>query len=240
MDNYKLDPESVFKSLKVVGNSVLCSQDTVIQLPKRFEDKRLIVFGDFLEIIGSFAIVLENNTFAFWNILTMYRTKPNRISIVKHGKEEYYNLFYSKGDKIIDSLETMVNGDVVYELLNLYYFQGKVPWYIKYDMLDEVFTTAGEYAGVHIDKNLEILELLASKVAKDYSKQEDTLRHHLGKQSDMTNKEARYAGLANVFHGPSSVFNKLTGNYGSDATLSALNMESGEGEVGSVEKIYRS
>ena len=236
VSSLKRDADFIKKHLSVVKDgNVKTSHDCYISIPVAFEDKKIVTLGEITQIMGSFAIIMGDK-YALFNSLTSYNIKPNVTAIEKINDTPYFKFEFKKGSTFIESLSTIKNGVLAYEILNMYLFRGKVPWYITYDDLAKTFDTAAKHSGLALDANPEILEMLVSLSSRQSSDTSKTLRHL--QNNRLSPSDITFVALANIAFGPGTSFTRLLGNYQEGGVITSLTAE--DTTTDNVEEVIRS
>ena len=179
--------------------------------------------------------MIVGDEYIVWSAPTMYEIEPDTISKVVVDDVEYYEFFFKANSTIFTSLTTIRNSSIIYEIFNIYLFQGKAPWYFSVGDMVSILSTAGEYAGLEIDGTpeiLEILEALSARLSSDLmvmikDSKVDPKKYH---------EKVKFIPLNNVTY-MQTIMGKLVGNYQSKGMLSALTTQ--PSKPGSVESLIR-
>lgn len=232
MDHSKLKRNGV--ALKEIGDTLVVLKDTSLQVPAVFLDKELIVLGDRKYVPGTFALI-QGDSYAVLSAMASYEINPRKTTKVVVDGQSYYEFTFLKGDVMIKDLNTIQNGDMVYEIFNVYKFQGKMPWYYGPGDITNLLSSSGKYADLDVDSTpevMEILEAFMSRLDTDTNKMVKSLQSW----SEMR-KRVRYVPLKNVAY-LSNTMAMITGNYQSKGLLNTLTKT--PNEVGTLEAIARS
>lgn len=220
------------------NDAVFCKKKCKIQIPKRYIDIGLGKIDDDIQILGCFAIILEpSNEYAVFNINGLVNIKPESTSLVKVGEDDYYEFHFDVGSIFISSTDILQLDTLIYEILNEFFLKGKVPWFIEYEDLGKIFSTAKHYAGSAMGDYLITIEILTSIVGKYTKDKTKYIRSNISKYSDVKNNVS-FIRLTDVAYSVHSTINKLVGPYFNESITSALTNETKS--IEKIEEVLRS
>lgn len=216
----KRDADEIKKYVKETSSGGLFTTvPCKIQVPSRYFDIGLGEIGIDTYVWGIFAIVLENGTYAVSNACALMKIEPFKTLEVKIGDESYHE-FYFNANSTITYTTNLIRRDVLmYNLINEFFFQGKVPWFFNDIDLINIRKTVKKHANSNLAENYEIFELLVSAITR-YEKDKRIYYRQVLKD----NPQAKYSfiPLKSVYYAASNTLNKLAGAYFSQGVASAL------------------
>lgn len=212
--------KSVLKELP--DNSLVALKRVRIFIPVRFEERSLASISTETHICGVYAIADDNNFYAVSTVNAMIRITPSLINTVKVEGEAYYEFVFEAGSTVIPNLNLVKNDVMTYYIFDELFAKGRVPWYLSYDDLGSVFSTAKKHAGVDFSRNREIIELIASIVARDPNDRYRMYRHAIKDRSTLLTNPPDYVPLDAIQFTATNTTSKLVGAYMSDGVVSAL------------------
>lgn len=217
------DAEKVLSVLKELPNDQLfTTQACRIQIPTRFHDRGLAHIDIDNYIFGIFPIILDDGTYAVCNIDAMVKILPYKVLTVNIKDVPYYEFHFEANSVVIANLNLVRRDTLVYNLLEEFVFNGNIPWYLDYEDVGKIFDTSSDYAGININNNYEVLELLASMISRDKKDRTKYYRTTLDTYDDMTKSPPVFVPMKSVFYSATNTMSKLAGNYYNDGVVSAL------------------
>lgn len=198
----------------VKDNQVIATHDTVVHIPHHFVDKGMLSITEKAECIGFFNVIIDNKYFVILSPL-MYTLPYSAVSVQTVGDEDYVALSFTKGVPIIESLEVAKNAPMTVELLIYLLLRGQMPYYITPELNMVMLTWASEVAGIGLDGNPAIIELLAGLTQRSAEDKLTLYRHS-------PNKNYQYVPLTDVNFGTFSTFSRLLNGHQSSAMITSL------------------
>jgi hypothetical protein len=225
------NPDIIKKYLKTTNNVVTTSEDISILFPEYYISSKLSIITETVKVIGVIAILDEHDNYAVINIPIYLNIMPYDIEDVDIDGISYKSCKFNQGDVVMADNRAMKDGEVLFSILNLFYMNGKVPWYISYEDASDFIVTSKVYTGSNIGNNILPLEILASIIS--YDRKNSEFFYRLGKHT----AAPIYKGLNNQFHAFDNTTSKLVGAYFSDGVITSLVDESKE--TTNIEEIIR-
>lgn len=225
MDISKLirDPSKVHAVLKELpDNSLVALKRVRIYIPQRFEERDLASISNEIYICGIYAIVTDEGFYGVSTINAMVRIQPSSINTVKVDGDNYYEFIFNPGSVVIPDLNLVKNDVLTYQIFDEMFAKGRVPWYVSYDDLGGIYETADKHAGVGIGRNREVIELIASIVARDPSNLYQMYRHAIKNRGTLLTNPPEFVPLDAIQYTATNTTAKLAGAYMADGVVSAL------------------
>ena len=220
------DPDRIYKALAKTNNKLIAKEPIRIYIPARFTDVNLAYIGSEIYTVGIYMMATEDDRYAVSSITAMVSIDPTNINKVKMNEDEYYEFYFRKGSTIISNLNLVQDNKLVYSIFNEIYSKGKAPWYLNYLDYSNLLQTAKKHAGVSIGENHEVMELLASMLARSAEDKNIFYRQIVKTKEDIFNIQPAIIPLRSVQYSATNTTNKLAGSYFRPALVSALNNES--------------
>lgn len=216
-------PEKIRGALtKLADNSVVTSKGCKIYIPKRFVEKQLAKIEAETYIVGIFAIVVDDKYYGVSTTNAMLRIKPSTISTVKFGEDSYLEFAFEPGAVVIADTQLIKSDSLVYKIFDEIIAKGRVPWYVGYEDLANLFATAERHAGVKLSGSHAILEMFAAAIARDSKERSLYYRHTVESQDAPRVRPPAIIPLRSVSYGATNTTSKLLGSYFDDGLNSAL------------------
>lgn len=228
MDISKLtrDPATVLASLhEMEDNSLVTSKLCKLYIPSRFAERGLASLGADTYVAGICAFVIEDK-YGIMMVNAMLRVEPSEINRVQIKDDEYLELVFVPGSKVISNLNLAKTDTLVYKIYDEVISKARIPWYLTYFDLAKIFDTAQEHAGANIGANKEVTELLVSVISRNNENPRQYYRQIAQNEQDFKTNPPYYASLRDVSLSATNAVNKLGGGYFREGTISAINSPS--------------
>ena len=216
----KRNGQKIKSALKNQSNGLYCIKPLKMYIPIHYRDLGLVIIGDSITAFAVHALVDEQGNYAVSNALAMFETEPYSIGTVKGSDDvEYYEFSYQPGNRFMVNTELVKNDSTVYHMFNDVVCKGRIPWYLNYEEdLPALFDTAKEHAGMNLQANHAILEMITAMQAR----WPDDRKLFYRQKAKANSPPPAMIGLKNVVLGATNTTAKLIGSYHNDATVSAL------------------
>ena len=221
MDVHKLKrrPDLIKAKLKKQSdNSVITLVPATVMVPRLWEDKALVSIGVHTTFTGVYALI-QGDSYAVSTALTVITTDADSVDTVNVDGEEYYAFRYQAGDRVILNTDCLKSDSVPYRFFDAVIDKGKIPWYLEYEDLIQIFNTAGEYAGVNFNIDHSIFEIVMAEITRNPNDRSKFFRHC--NEKDISGKPA-FIPLKSVQFTASNTTAKLIGAYWQEGLSSAL------------------
>lgn len=202
--------------------SLIALKPCKIYIPARFEVIGLADIGIETQILGLAAIVFEDKYYGVLNVNAMVRINPARIERIKIDNIEYLEFHFNKGGVITPNLNLFVQDSILFDIYDEIISAAKVPWYMSYSDLGNLFSTAQEHAGASIGKNPEVIEIVIAKIARQ--SQDRSLPYALlsTEPEKLFKTKPTYVPLRSVIFSATNTTTKLAGSYMQHGVISAI------------------
>lgn len=210
----KRDAKFIQSKIVVKDSTIYTSEKCCIEFPKWYMDKSLANFGTTTKIYGIFAIIIGDK-YSVSIIPTQIVTKYVIFKEVDRDGEPYIQLWYNKGDAIVENTTLLQKDILCYNWFETLHMYAKVPWFLEYEDVVKIMNNTPMYSGSGVGVNPLANEIMVSFLTRYTKDKHEFHRHHL-------NDPYTYIDLMDVYYGVSTVTNKIAGNYFNDALTSAL------------------
>jgi len=217
---------------------VLTKVPCKIQVPVRFSTVGLGQVGIETFVYGCFPIILDSGEYSVCNVCALVELNPYKVTISTLDEVEYYNFFFEANQVVIKTTDVVKRDLIIYNVFDEFIFKGKIPWYMDYEDLGKLFDTSKEYANSNVNRNYEVIELIASIITRSKEDRTKYIRAIAKKFEDTELKNIDYVPLKSIYYSVSSNINKLAGSYFNDGVVSAL--VTTNTQVEKIESILRS
>lgn len=219
----KRDPAKVRAVLqKTKGDTFVTTKACRLYIPRGFEEKQLAHVGSEVYVLGIFALVLEDNTYAVSLTNAMMRIEPATINTVQIDGEEYYEFVFEPGDTVFANTNLVKNDTMPYHINDQIIAKGRIPWYLSYEDIGSLFDSARKYAGVSLGANDSVLEMIASAIARSPKDPRTYYRQFVKTKDEIHTKPPIFIAFKNISYGATNTTAKLMGSYFETSLTSAL------------------
>lgn len=221
--------ESLTRNPDVINNDWVETPDGKIMtkagcrfyIPARWTEQRLAFIGNETVIFGYFAIVI-GKVYAVCNLCTMVQIAPGTTRQVSIGGNAYYEFSFDPGTTIIKNVNCVMDDTLPYQMYREFIEMGKVPPYLAYSDVCNLFESCIEVCGVTLGANEAVLSAIASSIFKD----PDDLSRSFAFKIDSIKSELLVNSVIvpfrDVQYGATNTTAKLMGSFSDLAVTGAL------------------
>lgn len=207
--------------IETEGDQLIAKKACKIYIPARFADRKLAVISGEMRVIGIFAFVLEDGSYAVNCANAMMQITPTSTAIVKVAGEDNYEFSFTAGSIICPNMNLVKNDIITYAIYDEIIAKGNVPWYFDDSDLCKLFSTSAYHANVSLGMNNIPIELISAAITRQKGNLALYYRHSL---KDKNNKaEPTFIPFRSIIYGPTNTTAKLMGAYFDEGLLSSLN-----------------
>lgn len=211
INKLKRNPEKIQSLLKVTGDITTALDNLYVIFPERFIDRKLAFIDSEVKVLMCCAILDDSNNYALINAPIFQTLTPSNISNVKCEDDTYKLLSFKANTVIIPNNNTILTDNFMYDVFDEFFIKGKIPWYLNYEDVSNVFLESKKYAGSNIGNNPLIFEMLTSIITRLDKDKKIYLRHILTKENK--NKiQSTYIGLNNPYYSFDNTGARLIGS----------------------------
>lgn len=203
------------------NGTVIAKQAISIQFPSRFRDIKLAVVGENNYVYGLFALIL-GDSYALLNMNGYIELGKGTISLSTVQGQEYFTITYQPGDVVIKTKSIVARSNLIFTAIDEFVFKGKVPWYVNYEDMGQLFDTAQDYAKTKATMLPPVIEFLAAYIARSKQDRTKFIREVAKQPKDFALDQVSWVPLRSVFWSAPGTVNKLSGAYFADGVVSAL------------------
>lgn len=215
------DPERVKTHWKITPKDEMVAIYPVkIYIPARYKQSDMAIFENEKSFMGIFAMVVEDSFYATSLVSSFIRSEPTAINDVVIDDEDYIELFYEPGARIMTNVNLPKVDSFLYRISDEFDAKGKVPWFMSYDDLGKLFENSGYYNGRQIGYNPQVNEMIAATICRS---PEDVKQYFRQMRSRETySLKPTVIPLRAVSYGATNAIAKLMGPYFDENVTSAL------------------
>jgi len=234
----KRDPEYFKPILKQTGETVITKKDLVVLFPQKFVDKGLSELGTTCYVMGIMALVdLEAKRYTVIKVPGRIQMQPAEIDTAVINDTEYVLLEFMEDTDIISNNNIVKEAGYMFDIFDLLLIKSKIPWYLNYKDVVEVFDKINKYTGSKAADNRAVIELLTSIVARIKKNKKIQYRNYVNEIGKENEKELEWVGLENIFYSFNSTVSKIAGSYMELGLVSAI--INPEKEISDLEHVLR-
>ena len=213
VDSNKLKhrPE-VIKTLFVnKGDTVVAGDDFEVVFPERYINKGLAIPGSVIEVVCIFAVVNDKGEYGTVLAPVMTKIVPSNVRSILIDGVATKALTINKGDVFIPNRTSVQSAIFMYDLMDEFFMQGKVPWFLSYDNLANMFLEASKYAGSGVGNDPLAMELITSLITRSPTDKLVSYRSVIKSPTDKL--KPAYVGMTNVYYSYDNTLSKIMGGY---------------------------
>jgi len=216
----KHNPKLISEIFSNKGDSVIAKDNFYIIFPERYIAKNLAVMGSTVSLLSVYAVVDRNMNYGVVMAPIMMEVIPNNVTNVLVDGVVNKVLEVNKGETFIINRNLLRTAPFMYDVLDEFFLQGNVPWYLNYQLLAELFTESAKYAGSNIGNDPLAMEVITSIISRTKDDKFTSFREVV-KSSD-TKLVPYYIGMSNVNYSYDNTLSKLMGGYFKQGITTAI------------------
>ncbi len=237
IDSFKRNDKIIKTKLKNNKDTISVTETLHVYYPKRFEDIKLANITTTVKTVGIFIITDNKNNYAFINLPLIIEIEPSIIEDVVIDDVMYTKLTLVKDNLLLVSKKVLKDSSFIFTILDEFIIKGKVPFYMEYESLVDLFLSSGKYNGAKIGNNPAGLEAIISTIARDKENPNKFIRSSKLDPNKLSTSNITFIGLNDVNHGLTTNVAKLTGAHLNDGLTSVLLSDDTPGTE--IENYYR-
>lgn len=201
---------------------VVAKKECKIYIPSRFAERGLATIGAETSILGLCAIVIEDKYYGVCNVNAMMRVTPSSTNMVMVDEVQHYEFTFDAGATVIANTNLVKQDILLYEIYSEIIAKGHIPWYLSYEDLGKLFTTAKKHAGVNLVANNTILEMVVAAISRNPKDRTKYYRHVISSMDEQYTKPPEFIAFRSPMFGATNTTAKLIGAYFEPSMNSAL------------------
>lgn len=221
-ENLVKNTEKIKSKLKVVKDKTLTTDKISVLFPELYINKDLAKIDSYVESLCVLLLMDEYNNYAPVMASVKVIFYPDRINKVMLDNEVYFKLEFEKGTPLFTNNYAICTMNFIYNLFDLFYLLGKVPWFVTYEMLSGLLNKTSKYNGNNIGNDSLILELLTAIITRVKNEEDVYYKNKINTRSDLNKFVPEYKGLNDVYFSLSTTSSKMIGGYLEDGIINAI------------------
>jgi hypothetical protein len=231
--SYKYNPSAIKKLFKTSGNAITVLEELTVMFPERYEAQELAFIGSTVKTVSIFAVVDSKKNYAVVLAPVYIELSPMNITSIDVDGTVNKVLEFQKGGIFSGNTNLIINEDFMYNLFDEFFLKGKIPWFLSYEHISNLFMEAKKYAGSKLGGNPLAMEILTAIISRVEGNKEVFFRQVL--ESSNSKKKKTHVGLNNIYYSFDNTNSKINGSYyGSGVSASVINPESKTTKVADV------
>lgn len=226
--------QAVRESFVSKDNCFVTKSGCKIIFPTKYRQKNLASFGDYVEILSVFKVILPDDTTGVVRDVSRVRLAKTNYHIEKIQDEDMYVFEYEAGDVVIDSKDIIVDKLLPYYTYEYFIDKGYVPHFVEYDDVLTMWENVAHNTGVNVGSTKEVIRFIISLIARW---PEDPTVFYRQALANGYKGKPKWIAFSSVIYGPRTTTAKLIGARFNTALISALNVENKKPEM--IEDILR-
>lgn len=202
---------------------VVTLKDLSIVFPEDYLEKSLCKYGKRIEILGILAFLdPEKQTYAVFNIPVMIYLNPTDTKDILLNEVPYKVLEYQKGQVCMLSDKVIGNAKMAYWMYDYFISLGRVPWYLSYLDILNLYRQDKHYHDAVLSKNIQVIDMVYSAIARQQGNDRLMYRMALKSMDDLQRYQPQWVPLKSVSLGAVDTMSKIMGAYYDEGVNSAL------------------
>ena len=203
----KRNPD-IFKTyFSASKDNVITKENISVMFPSRYINKQVAALGNTVNVLAIYAILDDYNNYCVVNTPIIQTLAPAVIADTNIDGIDYKILYFNKNDIFLTTNTLIVRDSVIHPVVEEFFLQGKIPWFLNYNDLASMFIESKKYTGNGVGLDPLPFELLTSIVSRNPDDKKEYYRTCSSKHS-----VPYYIGLNNPFYSFNNTGAKLIGN----------------------------
>lgn len=203
--------KSFNKYLIKKNNQLIYNHDVDLEVlfPKYFLENDWVKFQNVVNFMAIVQLTIGNEQ-GVLILPSLITSDPSNI----REEEDNYILTYKKGDRFLVK-KILQDQAILYKLFNNFCVLGKIPFYIKYEDLPNVFKNACRVTNTDLHARDSVFELIFANLTRNPDNLFERYRN-----TDMS-KPFTTVSSSDLIHNASSVIAKISGNFLRDGLVAS-------------------
>jgi hypothetical protein len=217
----KRNGKLIVSKLKEKGDEIYATEKLSVVFPTRYINRHLCLIGNKVSLISVFLIADDKGNYGIMNIPAMIDLTPNEIMDIKVDGADYKELIFEKDSLFTDNNNLMKRADFMYDMFDEFLINGKVPFFLNYDDLSNLFRYTAKYANTGLGNNPLAMEITTSIIARSKKDVNVKYREYLSNPKGKV-EQPNFIGLMDIYNTFDSNINKMAGSYAKAGISSAV------------------
>jgi len=215
------DASVVTKVFSKKGKSIIAAKDCSIIVPNRYFNTELGIMGDDVKILNCYALYDRDRRYCVINSNNSITVTPTEVFSININGEDYKELAFDVGDIVIPNTEVVKTESIIYNILNEFIMLGNVPWFMEYEDMGNLFSTAVSHASSKAASNVIVMHALISIISRYYKNRSIYYRMVADKE-----KQPVFLPFSNIWYSYNNTTSRIVGAYMKQGITASLVEES--------------
>lgn len=194
----KRNPTLINSKLLLKEDRTIAKEELSILIPKYYFNKNLAKKNNkSIELTCVFPILDAKGNYAIVAESSKQNINYARVEDVNVGDDVYEQYTYLAGDCILESTSTIKSEEVLFAIFECFFMLGKLPKFLSYMDVSNLFSNAAEYTGSYIGDYPTIIDIMVAILSRDASNMNVIYKDLLQTAKDL-NKPIAYVGLTDI------------------------------------------
>lgn len=212
-ENLKRNPEAIKSKIVIKEDRTISKEVLSILIPKFYFTKGLAKKNsDGIELLCVFPILDEKGNYAIVAESARQIIHYGRYEEVTVDDDVYEKYTYYAGDIMIGTLKIVKTDEVLFPLFDAFFMQGKIPKFLSYTDVSNMFQKADIYAGSRIADFPVIMDILVSALSRSKDDPDLPFKDTIRTEKDL-HKPIKYIGLTDIQHAITNSGSRMIGGY---------------------------
>lgn len=222
INKFRRSNKDLLSCFDIKEKNTVVTKDISIVYPEFYDKKGLCVVKDTTNLLCMFAVLDKvNNLYCKCIAPVMHSFTPTERTEVIINNEVYVELSFKAGDVFTPYNDTVKSSTYLFTLFELFFLQGKIPFFMDYFDLSKLFLETSKYTGVGgVGDSAISNEILATLITRD--KRNLDIFYKTSIKSNKECNDAVFIGLNDTFYGFDNVTSRLIGNYLNECTINSI------------------
>ena len=208
----KHNPEAIKSCIVKKNNMTIATKNIRIMFLDAFLHKNLAEISDYINLIGMYAIIDDNNNYAASLAPCMQKLLVDKIEDSTCTDGQLYKILYIDKDTVfIDNNSFVIDDAQLYQIADILFIKGAIPWYLSYygeTSIDKIFDRSKFFNKSSIAKYKIVFSILTSVIARGKNKS-----IYYRNSDEFLKQKPQWVDMKNIYHSLPSTSSKLIGGY---------------------------
>lgn len=221
--DFKRTKDGLKTVFSVNESNTICNRNVSILFPSYYLKKNLAAIEGNVEVLCVFMILdKEKDLYSVALAPIKQIFSPNKISEVMLNDTSYMEMEFLSGEIAIPNNHAVVTESFLFDVLESFYLLGKVPAFLTYDDLSNIFVEARKYAGSKIGDNPIVMQMITSIITRVKGDEEKFYKEVLKNPGDDNKYIERFIGLKDPFFSFDSTASGIIGGYLEEGMIGSI------------------
>jgi len=176
--------------------------------------------GSIVNVLAVFAVIDAKGNYGVVSAPVFMGISPDNVRDILIEGDIYKAIEMREGSVVVPNRNLLKQESFMYDLFDEFFLQGRVPWYVTYDALADMFMEASKYAGSKIGKDPLAMEIVTAIVSRSPDNKLISYREYLSKGKGKGSPE--YVGISNIYYSYNNTLAKVMGGYMQQGVTTAI------------------